>query len=568
MKNLIFIIALFITVLSNAQVHVVQALDSKPMTTTQMNALVSPPEGRQIYNTTTKSPWTFNGTTWEEVGAIGAGSVTSVQGQTGDVDINTDDLSDSGATNKFTNASEKSKLAGIEAGAEQNVQSDWDAASGDSHILNKPTLGDLAVKDLVSVTDILGAGVNGQVLTTNGAGETSWANAPTSSTAFDDLTGSARDNADLDAELDLKADASSIPTVINNLTSTSTTDALSAAQGKVLKDGLDAKVSLTNGDKGDVVLSGTGSTVWTVDNGVINTAKLASGAVTNINIANGTIGKEKLKGINSPTDGQMLVWRSIGDIFEFQDVPSGGSGVTDGDKGDITVSASGATWNVDSGAITSTKILDGTILNTDINASAGIAFSKLAPTTFPVLDGLVTDVNLVNTSGATFIGNVASTVSIPYTISWDGSGIFARQGDVYDEIEKKISSDITGVTSGTAIDNAYIQTNAGAITDGAAPTGTLRIIPDASPAETTTGTVLNMGGYSQTDDTAVDTATFTLTDIRAGGYHEVRINKSGSAPAITGATEMTGTTAFAADTDMLLCVKVFGSTVKYFFVEL
>lgn len=35
---------------------------------------------------------------------------------------------------------EKSKLAGIAAGAEVNVQSDWNATSGDAMILNKPTI--------------------------------------------------------------------------------------------------------------------------------------------------------------------------------------------------------------------------------------------------------------------------------------------------------------------------------------------------------------------------------------------------------------------------------------------
>ena len=40
--------------------------------------------------------------------------------------------------NNFTNA-DKSKLEGIEAGAEKNVNADWNAASGDAAILNKPT---------------------------------------------------------------------------------------------------------------------------------------------------------------------------------------------------------------------------------------------------------------------------------------------------------------------------------------------------------------------------------------------------------------------------------------------
>ena len=42
-------------------------------------------------------------------------------------------------TNAFTDA-EKTKLGGIATGAEVNVQSDWDATSGDSLILNKPTI--------------------------------------------------------------------------------------------------------------------------------------------------------------------------------------------------------------------------------------------------------------------------------------------------------------------------------------------------------------------------------------------------------------------------------------------
>jgi 2-keto-3-deoxy-galactonokinase len=39
---------------------------------------------------------------------------------------------------------EKTKLAGIAEGAEVNVQSDWNAVSGDAQILNKPTLGTAA----------------------------------------------------------------------------------------------------------------------------------------------------------------------------------------------------------------------------------------------------------------------------------------------------------------------------------------------------------------------------------------------------------------------------------------
>jgi len=62
----------------------------------------------------------------------GGGAVTSVNGQTGDVVIATSD-------NNFTNAL-KTKLDGIAAGAEVNVNADWNATSGDAQILNKPTI--------------------------------------------------------------------------------------------------------------------------------------------------------------------------------------------------------------------------------------------------------------------------------------------------------------------------------------------------------------------------------------------------------------------------------------------
>ena len=43
------------------------------------------------------------------------------------------------STNDYT-TTEKNKLAGISSGAEVNVQSDWNASSGDALILNKPAI--------------------------------------------------------------------------------------------------------------------------------------------------------------------------------------------------------------------------------------------------------------------------------------------------------------------------------------------------------------------------------------------------------------------------------------------
>ena len=69
----------------------------------------------------------------------GGGAVSSVNGQTGVVVLNQDDVLD-GTTYKQYSQTEKTKLAGIAAGAEVNVNADWNAVSGDALILNKPTI--------------------------------------------------------------------------------------------------------------------------------------------------------------------------------------------------------------------------------------------------------------------------------------------------------------------------------------------------------------------------------------------------------------------------------------------
>jgi hypothetical protein len=58
------------------------------------------------------------------------------------LDLKVDKVSGKGlSTNDYTTL-EQTKLAGIAAGAEVNVNADWNASSGDAQILNKPTIPD------------------------------------------------------------------------------------------------------------------------------------------------------------------------------------------------------------------------------------------------------------------------------------------------------------------------------------------------------------------------------------------------------------------------------------------
>jgi hypothetical protein len=104
-------------------------------------------------------------------------AVTTVNTQTGAVVLDADDVDDSSTSHKFVTESDlttlsntsgtntgdqdlssyqlqpsegafvngdKTKLDGIDPGAEVNVNADWNSSSGDSQILNKPTLGTAA----------------------------------------------------------------------------------------------------------------------------------------------------------------------------------------------------------------------------------------------------------------------------------------------------------------------------------------------------------------------------------------------------------------------------------------
>lgn len=55
-------------------------------------------------------------------------------------DSDSDGTNDTGGDDGLMSAEDKTKLDGIEAGAEENVQSDWTASSGDAFIKNKPNI--------------------------------------------------------------------------------------------------------------------------------------------------------------------------------------------------------------------------------------------------------------------------------------------------------------------------------------------------------------------------------------------------------------------------------------------
>lgn len=112
--------------------------------------------------------------------------------------------------------------------------------------------------------------------------------------------------------------------------------------------------ALTDGDKGDITVTGSGAT-WTIDPNAVTTAKVLDANITYAKIQDVSAASKLLgRGDSGSGDVQEITLGS-GLAMSGTTLTSTG-GISDGDKGDITVSSSGTVWTIDATAVTYSKI--------------------------------------------------------------------------------------------------------------------------------------------------------------------------------------------------------------------
>jgi hypothetical protein len=238
----------------------------------------------------------------------------------------------------------------------------------------------------------------------------------------------------------------------------------------------------------------------------VKRATAAQWTAANPVLLDGQQGYERDTGRMKIGDGT-TAWTSLAYRFE-----SGGGGVSDGDKGDITVSSGGATWTIDNGAVTLAKQAN--------MATASVVYRKTSGSGAPevqTLATLKTDLGLTGTNSGdqTTIAGITGTKAEFDAAVTDGNFLYV--GDVTTNATH--TGDATGATAltlatvnsnvgsfGSATQVATFTVNAKGLTTAAGNT-TISVPATAISDSTTAGRAMVTAATAAAQTALLDVAT-------------------------------------------------------------